>query len=67
MDLPITLGLAALALCLAVGCGWMGARAPDWRRGPRLIPYRGLMLFAAAVALMLVVHLLNLLGFSTGR
>jgi hypothetical protein len=67
MDLSITLGLAALAICAAVACGWMGARPPDWRRGPRLIPYRGLMLLAAVVTLMLGVHLLNLLGFSTGR
>ena len=47
--------------------GWLGARKPDPSRGPRLAPYRFLMLLFAAVVLLMVVHLINLAGFHTGR
>ena len=66
MDFGLTLGGAVGAAALGVICGWMGARAPDLRRGPRLIPYRFLMMLCAAVVMMLVVHLVNLAGFTTG-
>ena len=61
--------LAALAVCLAVagGCGWMGARAPDPSRGPRMVPWRFLMILAACAGFLCVVHLVNLLGITTGR
>jgi hypothetical protein len=36
-------------------------------RGPRLAPYRFLMLVSAAVVLIMIVHLVNLAGFHTGR
>ncbi len=36
-------------------------------RGPRLAPYRFLMLLFAAVVLMMLVHLANLAGLHTGR
>jgi hypothetical protein len=47
--------------------GWLGARKPDPMRGPRLAPYRFLMLVCAAVVLIMIVHLVNLAGFRTGR
>ena len=47
--------------------GWIGARKPDPMRGPRLAPYRFLMLLFAAVVLMMLVHLANLAGLHTGR
>ena len=67
MSLTITLALLAAALGLTALFGWLGARAPDLHRGPRLLPYRFLMLLAAAGALMMLVHLVNLLGVTTGR
>jgi hypothetical protein len=67
MGLQLTLILAAVAAALAVVCGWRGARSPDPRRGPRLVPWRMLMLLAAAVTLLMLVHALNLLGVHTGR
>ena len=67
MDWPVTLTLGALALGLTAVFGWAGARPPDFRRGPRLIPYRFLMLLAAAATILLLVHALNLLGVQTGR
>ncbi len=67
MDLTTTLIAAAIALGACVFFGWRGARPPDLTRGPRLIPHRGLMLLSSAVLLILVVHLVNLAGFKTGR
>lgn len=67
MSLPVTLGLAALSAALAFACGWMGARHPDPHRGPRLVPYRFLMLVFAALCLAMLVHLANLAGIATGR
>ncbi len=67
MDLNLTLGLTAGFLAVAVFAGWRGARPPDFLKGPRLIPWRFIMVTAAAGLLVLVVHLVNLLGVKTGR
>jgi len=67
MSLTLTLTLAAGFVAAALFAGWRGARPPDPARGPRLVPWRFLMTLAAAGALVLVVHLVNLLGVTTGR
>ncbi|WP_395670386.1 hypothetical protein [Phenylobacterium sp.] len=67
MDLPVTAAIALGLLAIAVFAGWRGARAPDPLRGPRLIPWRAIMVTAAAGLLIIVVHLVNLLGITTGR
>ncbi len=67
MDLPVTLGLAAVGLGLTLVFGWFGARPPNLKRGPRLIPHRFLMLLSAAFTLLMLVHLANLAGVETGR
>ncbi|HKR88113.1 MAG TPA: hypothetical protein VJS38_08040 [Phenylobacterium sp.] len=67
MGLTLTLELAAAFLALALFAGWRGARPPDPRRGPRLVPWRFPMTLAACGALILAVHVVNLLGVSTGR
>jgi hypothetical protein len=46
----IAVGLACAAV--AAFAGWRGARPPDLRRGPRLIPWRGIMVFTAAAAVV---------------
>lgn len=67
MDLPLTLGLTALAVGAAVLFGWLGARPLDLAKGePRMIPWRWLMLAAATLAFVLFIHVLNLLGMRTG-
>jgi hypothetical protein len=66
MDLTATLILAASLLALAVFAGWRGARPPDFARGPRMIPWRAVMLFASAWALFALVHLAYLVGLKTG-
>lgn len=62
MDLTVTLILLAIALGATLFCGWRGARPPDPIRGPRMIPWRFLMIGAAALALLLLSHLATLLG-----
>lgn len=67
MDLTTTLGALAATLILAVFAGWRGARPPDFLKGPRMIPWRPLMAAAATASLILLVHLVNLLGVTTGQ
>jgi len=63
MDLGATLGISAAALALAVLAGWRGARPPDLSRGPRLIPWRWLMLLSATLGLLALAHAASLVGF----
>jgi hypothetical protein len=67
MDIPLTLAIGAVFLGLAIFSGWRGARPPDPRRGPRMMPWRVIMVTAAAGLLPILVHLLNLVGVTTGR
>jgi len=67
VDWTLTLiGLAA-GVALAAFCGWRGARPADPKRGVRMVPYRFLMILCAAWVLIMLIHMLNLAGFSTGR
>jgi hypothetical protein len=66
MELPLTLATACGLLALALFAGWRGARPPNPHRGPRLVPWRFLMLLAAAGLLAMLVHAVNLLGLTTG-
>lgn len=67
MDLQITLAIAAGLAALGLFAGWRGARPPDPHRGPRLVPWRFIMLLSAAGLLLMVVHAVNLMGITTGR
>ena len=67
LDLPATLILLVAFAALAGFCGWRGARPPDLRKGPRLIPWRALMVLSAVGMLLMLVHLANLFGVETGR
>ncbi len=62
MDLVTTLAITAALLALAVFAGWRGALPPDLIKGPRMIPWRGIMVMSAAGLLVLFVHLANLMG-----
>ncbi|MDB5475555.1 MAG: hypothetical protein JWP49_1066 [Phenylobacterium sp.] len=66
MSLSVT--LCALLLTLGIGalCAWRGAAEPNPHRGPRLIPYRFLMVLCGALLLYLAAHVLSLLGVTTG-
>jgi hypothetical protein len=56
MEAIASLALAAAFAALAVFAGWRGARPPDFRRGPRMIPWRPIMVIAATVAILLIVR-----------
>jgi hypothetical protein len=67
MGIEFTAALFAATALMAAFSGWRGARKPDPMKGPRLIPWRAIMLTSAAMAVLLLVHLVNLFGVSTGR
>ena len=67
MSLPLTLAIAATLLALALFSGWRGARPPNPFKGPRMIPWRLIMVTCAALLLPMLVHILNLLGVATGH
>jgi hypothetical protein len=61
MDLTQTLAASAAFLAIAVFAGWRGARPPNLNRGPRLAPWRFIMLLSAAVLMFVLGHLVHLL------
>lgn len=67
MDLPVTITTLVVLLILAVVCGWRGARPANILKGPRMMPWRPLMMIFVVAAMLLLVHLLNLLGLETGH
>jgi hypothetical protein len=67
MSLNLTLAIGAALVLLTVGAGWMGAKPPNPLRGPRMLPWRFIMLLAATGVILMLVHVANLLGVSTGR
>jgi hypothetical protein len=67
MDLPFTVTGLVVLLLLAVFCGWRGARPANILKGPRLMPWRPLMMVCVVGLMLLLVHLVNLLGLETGN
>ena len=65
MSTPATLIALAIVLGLTIFSGWRGARPPDLMRGPRMVPWRSLMLLGIVACIFLIVHLVNLAGFDT--
>ncbi|MBU4434041.1 MAG: hypothetical protein PSX79_11015 [bacterium] len=66
MNLTATAISLVLLLALAVLCGWRGARPANILKGPRMVPWRPLMMICVVAMMLLTVHLLNLLGLQTG-
>ena len=67
MDLPLTISAAVVFLALALICGWRGARPINVLKGPRMIPWRPLMMVFVVALMLMLVHLFNLLGVQTGN
>jgi hypothetical protein len=67
MDWSATLIGLAVMVGLGLLCGWLGARPPNLSKGPRLIPYRFLMLLAGAGVMVLLAHLGTLSGLNANR
>ncbi len=66
MDLRTTAILLACLAALAAFAGWRGAQPPNPHKGPRMAPWRFIMLMATAGVVLMAVHLVNLLGVTTG-
>lgn len=64
MSTTLTLILLAACVALVVFAGWRGALPPNPARGPRMIPWRFVMILAIAALIFLLVHLVWTL---TGR
>ncbi len=67
LDLIPTVAIMILALAFSAFCGWRGARPWDIRKGPRMMPWRFLMMVGVVVVILMLVHLLNISGVQTGR
>lgn len=61
MDLQPTLALAAVLAAVALFAGWRGARPYQPMKGPRLVPWRFIMVTASALLMPTLVHLAQLL------
>ena len=66
LSLPVTIILVFIAAGITVFCGWMGMQPMDPAKGPRMVPWRFLMLLGFTAAMLMVVHALNLVGLHTG-
>lgn len=62
MELYLTLAGTAVLILIAAFCGWMGARPINPVKGPRLIPWRFLMVLAGAAAWLVGRHAMSLAG-----
>ena len=63
MDAMTVLAVGLGCAAVAAFAGWRGARPPDLRRGPRLMPWRMIMVLTAAGAVaMLGIGLRTLVG-----
>ena len=66
MNPTTTLVILALAVGLYAYGSWRAAKPAD-PLNPRLIPWRPVILVAGVVGLLMLVHLVNLIGFDTGK
>ena len=66
MNPTTTLVILALAVGLYAYGSWRAAKPADPLK-PRLIPWRPVILVAGVVGLLMLVHLVNLIGFDTGK
>ena len=62
MGWPVTLAIAFGALIGGLFCGWRGALPPNLQRGPRLVPWRFLMLLCGTAVALMLVHAAALLN-----
>ena len=65
MNLSLTVGLLVVFIALAALASWRDSRPASHK--PRLIPWRIVLILSGAGALFVIVHLVNLAGFATGR
>jgi hypothetical protein len=57
MESKLALTIIAALSAVAVFAGWRGARPPNPHKGPRLVPWRWIMVLAATAALLVLSQL----------
>lgn len=62
-----TLVVLVLSLAFAFLADRHARRPADPLKGARLLPWRSLIIIAVIIALLMIVHLVNLAGIETGR
>ena len=60
-DLIITGALITVLAGLAVLFGWLGAQPLNLVKGPRLAPYRLLMMLSAVAVVVLATHVVSII------
>ena len=65
-ELLITLAALAIGASIIAAMAWL-ERQPRKSLEPRLIPTTWILFLGAAIALVALVHLINILGLHTGR
>ena len=64
MTIPTSVALGCALAVLGLFAGWRGARPPNVLKGPRMIPWRFIMLLAASGALLFLFTAARLAGFN---
>ena len=67
MSMTVTLIVMATLTALTAFAGWRGAQPPNLIKGPRMIPWRPLMIVFATGVVVTGAHLAALLGMMAGR
>ncbi len=67
MDIEITLAAGCALVALALLAGWRGARPPNPMKGPRLIPWRFIMVLSSALAMIFLFQAARMAGFQPPR
>jgi len=65
LNLSLTVILTIVCGLFTALFGYMGGRPMNPHKGPRMVPWRFLMLLGFTATLFLIVHLLNLIGIQT--
>ena len=63
MDIRTALSFAGACAAVGVFAGWRGAQLPDPIKGPRMVPWRFVMVLAATGALLFGLTAAQMAGF----
>lgn len=64
MEVGTLAAIGAALAAVAVFAGWRGSRPPNPMKGPRMVPWRGIMVFAAAGVILVIAILEKAAGWS---
>lgn len=67
LTLPLTVILLIVSALVTAFFGWMGARPYNPTKGPRMVPWRFMMMMTFVVCLLMIVHLLTVTGLKTDQ